>query len=102
MSQLQLKTMTTEDPKLSVDLVTRQNRGKVGTVDAYKSKNFQSKPVVNTCSRCGHPEHGNNEKFPAIGQLFHKCNKQDHFSRMCKTKPSKVHVKTRRSGDYKP
>ena len=101
MSQAQLKTMAAEDPKLSVDLVTRQKRGKVGTANAYRSKNFRSKPVVNICSRCGLPEHGANEKCPAIGQLCHKCNKQDHFSRMCKTKPPKVHVKTRKSGDNK-
>ena len=102
MSQAQLKTTAAEDPKLSVDLVTRQKRGKVGTANTYRSKNFRSKPVVNICSRCGLPEHGANEKCPAIGQLCHKCNKQDHFSRMCKTKPPKVHVKTRKSGDYKP
>ena len=102
MSQAQLKTMAAEDPKLSVDLVTRQKRGKVGTANSYRSKNFRSKPVVNICSRCGLPEHGANEKCPAIGQLCHKCNKQDHFSRMCKTKPPKVHVKTRKSGDHKP
>ena len=94
--------MAAEDPKLSVDLVTRQKRGKVVTSNAYRSKNFRSKPVVNICSRCGLPEHGANEKCPAIGQLCHKCNKQDHFSRMCKTKPPKVHVKTRKSGDHKP
>ena len=102
MSQAQLKTMAAEDPKLSVDLVTRQKRGKVGTANVYRSKNFRSKPVVNICSRCGLPEHVANEKCPAIGQLCHKCNKQDHFSRMCKTKPPKVHVKTRKSGDNKP
>ena len=75
MSQAQLKTMVAEDPKLSVDLLTRQKRGKVGTANAYRSKNFQSKPVVNICSRCGLPEHGANEKCPAIGQLCRKCNK---------------------------
>ena len=88
-SQAQLKSMTAEDPKLSVNAIgggkskvlsTKQSTQRHGT-GTFVQKRDQSQ----NCGRCGHPKHLKGEKCPAMGSVCHKCSRPDHFSRMCRT-----------------
>ena len=49
------------------------------------------------CGRCGLPEHEKDDICPAIGKLCRKCDKKDHYERMCKTKIKTKHAKAKHS-----
>ena len=101
-SRAQLKSMTSEDPK--IDAINKQkiNRGN------RPEKKFSQKPgksandnfsrySYKSCGRCGLPEHEKDEICPAIGKLCRKCDKKDHYERMCKTKIKTKHAKPKHS-----
>ena len=45
--------------------------------------------LVGHVLRCG-GEHGTQQNCPAIKATCHKCNKKNHYSKMCKTKLEKA------------
>ena len=38
------------------------------------------------CTNCGYDAHKSNEVYPAKGQICRKCNKLNHFQRVCRSK----------------
>lgn len=102
MSQKQLQTMNTgEDPNVNVikkrthqrpENKYRTSYSKQSTRPRYeqgarpKPREYNKVPV---CQRCGY-EHKYG-KCPATGKTCNKCNKKDHFAKMCRTsgKPNK-------------
>ena len=86
-SQAQLKSMTAEDPKLSVNAIGR-SKSKVPSTKQSTQRHgtgtfVQKRDQSQNCGRCGHPKHLKGEKCPAMGSVCHKCSRPDHFSRMC-------------------
>lgn len=43
----------------------------------------------NVCERCGYAPHASPSSCPANGQSCNRCGKSNHFSRVCKSQPSK-------------
>ena len=77
-SQAQLKSMTADDPKLSVNAVGR-GKSKVPSTKQSTQRHgtgtfVQKRDKSQNCGRCGHPKHLKGEKCPAIGSVCHKCS----------------------------
>lgn len=68
--------------------------------------NKDSKFPPSACTRCG-GKHGKQQQCPAMGATCHKCEKPNHYSKMCKTRETKeknvhsheVEVSTRNRSD---
>ena len=62
----------------------------------YKNNKFNRSTSYNKCSNCGGAKHGDGsqaEKIkscPAHGKMCSKCNKPNHFSRVCRSSQSKA------------
>ncbi|CAG9795814.1 unnamed protein product [Diatraea saccharalis] len=54
------------------------------TIDHQTMGMVQKKPVMIDCFRCGSKHISN--KCPAYGKKCSKCNKNNHFAKMCKTR----------------
>ncbi|CAC5404775.1 unnamed protein product [Mytilus coruscus] len=99
LSQRQLQTMNIgEDP--NVNSINRKKiYSKQTPKNSYphkyeqgaKPKYKQDKSKLHVCQRCGY-DHNAGSYCPAKGKQCKKCDKKDHFAKMCKTrKEKKVH-----------
>ena len=56
----------------------------------------------NTCHNCGFLWPHKNGMFPAKGQTCNKCGKMNHFAKICLSKQSKLHDKSRAHEQQQP
>ncbi|XP_067933016.1 uncharacterized protein [Watersipora subatra] len=83
-------TKAVDAVKRGTDNRDTQQRPKPDTYSG-SSKTPTGQASVRQCGRCGHNSHTFG-KCPAMNATCHKCHKQGHFARLCKSKPSAVHA----------
>ena len=71
--------------KETVNRVSEQPRPKPKW-EKWDKSNTKGKPACYRCGTVGH--YGRDPKCPAKGTTCNKCNKPDHFAKVCKTKPA--------------
>ena len=95
MSTQQLQTMAGEDPKV------HHLKVKFHKKETHRKRESEPQPRKHAvCTKCG-LEHDKNH-CPAQGKTCSKCNKPNHFARVCRskaTKPRKVHYVQENSSD---
>ena len=77
MSKAQLKSMATENPSINSEKEVKQR-------NHQKTKSSRKKCMHKDCSRCGYQH--DKEKCPAQGKICKKCQKLNHFARVCQSK----------------
>ena len=83
MSKAQLKTMANEDASINS---VNQRKQKPERSQKQKNEHTRKKEVASKkCHKCGY-KHGNNKCF-AKGKQCTKCQKLNHFARVCRSTP---------------
>jgi hypothetical protein len=81
--------VTSEVNALKTDQRSDRDRyNKNRNVDRGRFQKNNSETPTTTCTRCG-GKHGKQQQCPAMGATCHKCQKPNHYSRMCKTRDTK-------------
>ena len=77
MSKVHLKSMATENTNIN-------SVNKVKQTNLHKTKFSRQKFMRKDCSRCGYQH--DKEKCPAQGKRCKKCQKLNHFAKVCQSK----------------
>ena len=92
LSTSQLKTLKEEeDPKVQAIKVKRQNN-REKSAKQQQSNSPSSKPVI--CENCGFelPHKSRDNQCPAKGKQCNKCQKYNHFAKVCRSKSTQQQV----------
>ena len=93
-SSAQLQTMAGEDPKVQA-VETSYTQWEDRSKRSRRDKERKS----TECTRCG-STHGKSSVCPALGRKCGKCNKPNHFAKVCQTKlPKNMHFVQESSSD---
>ena len=93
-STAQLQTMAGEDPKVQA-VETSYTKWEDRSRRSRRDKERKS----TECTRCG-STHGKSSVCPALGRKCGKCNKPNHFAKVCQTKlPKNMHFVQESSSD---
>ena len=92
----QMETLAINNHKEAVNAVQKQNysrrNGKSKENKRHnKTRSDTKKPARNECYRCGQTGHyGRDENCPARGKKCSKCNGDNHFAKVCRSKRHRV------------
>ena len=100
MSETQLETMANEDARINT---LNQRKPKTERTPKQKNEHTQNKEVPSKeCHKCGY-KHGNNKCYTK-GKRCAKCQKLNHFPRVCRSKSDAkkgVHLVEEKASDDK-